>query len=1362
GRRAVLEAGDTFGLARGIRWFHDAVEIPAQTNTTLVIGELALSDAGTYTAICDYGGGVERTFEVARLTVPPAPAAGRIVSWGYTNSMPGIPISTMQDAVGLAMGDNHALALRADGRVFQWGYNGPLSSLDIWRSLEPVVAVSAKGSGAAVLGASGRAASDTWSYCNPCGALETNRFVDVAFGGEFAIGLRNDGTAIGWGINGSGQASVPATLQGLVAVAAGAGHAMALRNNGTVAVWGSNDYGQTNVPAGLSDVKAIACGWGHCLALRSNGVVVAWGQNSSGQRNVPGGLAGVVAIGAGPVQSFAVRSNGSVVAWGDNQYGQCSPPAGLSNVLAVVGGTYATAALVGSSNNPAILEHPVGGIREIGEAHTFNVRAGSAAPLNYQWQRNGTNIPGAVGASLTLTNLQIADEDDYTVAVSTSVGAGISGTATLLINPPPFLSLPSTRGRLVVWGGLQYGGGLPTVLHGLGEVAAISAGPNSFSSFAIRSDGTARAWNALFSFVIPDTNLVSIVPWGSGYLGLRANGVVGAWGPDGVEAAPPPGLRDVVQLVGEGSGGYIAVRSDGSIRHNYLESFFPTNQSRVVQAALGRYHGALLLEDGTVALSQLGHPSEQTPVPIGLGNVVQVAAGAQHTLALGNDGTVFAWGRTIEGQCAVPAGVTNAVAVAAGQNFSMALRADGAVVVWGDESQGQRLIPPGLTNVAAIAAGFGHCLALQRGPVLIAPPTDLNVAPGQTATFQALAQGSAPLRYQWSFRGEPLFGATNSSLNVVAALQTEGLYSVNVSNNEGASSADAMLWLGLPPEILAHPEGGFIPVGASKSFMVLASGLGPLRYQWQSNGTNVIGATNSVYGIFGAATNRSGDYRVVVTNLFGATTSQVARLTVITAPTVVIQPASLTRAEGENAPFAVVTAGGQPQSYQWRFNGSILPGQTNTSLLVANVRTNDAGAYSVQVSNLVGSATSANAILTVVAPPPRFVVAPSNQVASFGSDVRWDVVTTGASPLGYQWYFNNVALPGAGEPSLLITNVDSNLAGSYQVVVSNAFGSITSTPAQLTLRVGPNVVIWGTNDFVRAVPADLTNAVAISASKHVLALRDDSTVLAWGWNDQGQTAVPAGLSNVVAVSAGSGHSLALRNDGHVFAWGGNSFGEASVPSDLTNGIAIAAGSSHSLALRTDGTVVGWGYNAYGQASPPAGLSNVVGVTANEGASLAVKRDGTVVRWGNGYFPPPGLSNVTQVMGRARMLALRSDGRVVGWDWASGGAVEGPAGVVTADSYSAPYFVPPNSTYLETHEIGLLTNGTVAVWGTNRGGVFTPPPGLSNVSALSAGYFFNAAIVGGPTIIRQPQDIASAVGTAVALEVHAIGRSPLQY
>ena len=110
---------------------------------------------------------------------------------------------------------------------------------------------------------------------------------------------------------------------------------------------------------------------------------------------------------------------------------------------------------------------------------------------------------------------------------------------------------------------------------------------------------------------------------------------------------------------------------------------------------------------------------------------------------------------------------------------------------------------------------------------------------------------------------------------------------------------------------------------------------------------------------------------------------------------------------------------------------------------------------------------------------------------------------------------------GANSIALNLTNVDRGDEGLYGVAVWNLSGSVTSSPpARLTVTIGPNVVIWGTNTLVQAVPSDLTNAVAISVSSHVLALRSDGTVTAWGLNDQGQATVPAGLSNVTAVAAG--------------------------------------------------------------------------------------------------------------------------------------------------------------------------------------------------------------------------------------------------
>jgi len=82
-------------------------------------------------------------------------------------------------------------------------------------------------------------------------------------------------------------------------------------------------------------------------------------------------------------------------------------------------------------------------------------------------------------------------------------------------------------------------------------------------------------------------------------------------------------------------------------------------------------------------------------------------------------------------------------------------------------------------------------------------------------------------------------------------------------------------------------------------------------------------------------------------------------------------------------------------------------------------------------------------------------------------------------------------------------------------------------------------------------------------------------VAAWSGSEFGQTTVPAGLSNVVAIAAGYYHSLALRVDGRVVAWGKNDSGQVTIPAGLSNFVAIAGGGDHRLALRADGTVVGW-------------------------------------------------------------------------------------------------------------------------------------------------------------------------------------------
>src|SRR5262249_49810940 len=80
-------------------------------------------------------------------------------------------------------------------------------------------------------------------------------------------------------------------------------------------------------------------------------------------------------------------------------------------------------------------------------------------------------------------------------------------------------------------------------------------------------------------------------------------------------------------------------------------------------------------------------------------------------------------------------------------------------------------------------------------------------------------------------------------------------------------------------------------------------------------------------------------------------------------PSIFAQPSDQTVTVGQTATFTVA-ASGTSLSYQWSFNGMKIVGPSSASLVLTNVQMNQAGSYSVQVSNTVGIATSSNALLT--------------------------------------------------------------------------------------------------------------------------------------------------------------------------------------------------------------------------------------------------------------------------------------------------------------------------------------------------------------------------------------------------------------
>ncbi len=256
-----------------------------------------------------------------------------------------------RDVLSLAAGDEHMLALTADGTVHGWGRStyGQLGNGTTTSNLVPGAVSTAQGS-----------------------SLAGRTVTAIAVGAFFSLALASDGTVHAWGRNSDSQLGdgttdsrslpvqvgtmVGSSLEGrrIVAIAAGNGHSIALDAEGNLHSWGRNASGILGqgtvggvraVPALVSSttgtqagVTAVAAGANYTLALAVDGTVHAWGTNAQGQLGSSATLGGalsvptpvattgssslagksVVAIAGGQQHALAVASDGTLHSWGAN------------------------------------------------------------------------------------------------------------------------------------------------------------------------------------------------------------------------------------------------------------------------------------------------------------------------------------------------------------------------------------------------------------------------------------------------------------------------------------------------------------------------------------------------------------------------------------------------------------------------------------------------------------------------------------------------------------------------------------------------------------------------------------------------------------------------------------------------------------------------------------------------------------------------------------------------------------------------------------------------------------------------------------------------------------------------------------
>jgi hypothetical protein len=196
----------------------------------------------------------------------------------------------------------------------------------------------------------------------------------------------------------------------------------------------------------------------------------------------------------------------------------------------------------------------------------------------------------------------------------------------------------------------------------------------------------------------------------------------------------------------------------------------------------------------------------------------------------------------------------------------------------------------------------------------------------------------------------------------------------------------------------------------------------------------------------------------------GGDTSTTARSPA--APTISVQPAPATIADGGNVLFSTTASGDAPLAYQWRRNGTDLvdgagvAGATSAALTLAAPYAFNASQISVRVSNSAGNALSSSALLTVTPVAPTITTQPANASVIFGAPATFSVaISGGTAAITYQWKRNGTAIIGAADPTYTIpatASVDDS--AMFAVDISNPAGTLSSVPAILTLTpAGPGV-----------------------------------------------------------------------------------------------------------------------------------------------------------------------------------------------------------------------------------------------------------------------------------------------------------------